>query len=46
MVQNILIGIGAGAASALLSVASVFGPPSAVLLVIFAGLGQVLLVIG
>jgi hypothetical protein len=46
MVQNILIGIGAGAASALLSVASVFGPPSAVLLVIFAGLPIMIAAIG
>lgn len=44
--QNILIGIGAGAASALLSVAGAFGPPSAVLLVIFAGLPIMIAAIG
>ncbi len=46
MLQNVLIGIGAGAASALLSVAGAFGPPSAIFLVIFAGLPIMIAAIG
>ena len=46
MVQNVLIGIGAGAACALLSVAGAYGPPSAIVLIIFASLPILIAAIG
>jgi len=46
MMQHVLIGIGAGAASALLSVAGAFGPPPAILLAVFAGLPIMIVAIG
>ena len=46
MVQNLLMGIGAGAASTMLLLAAVYGPPSAIVLVIFAGLPLLIAAIG
>lgn len=46
MIQNVLIGISAGAASALLSVAGAYGPSSSIVLVIFAGLPILIAAIG
>lgn len=46
MLPHVLIGIGAGAASALLSVAGAFGPPAAILLVVFAGLPIMIAALG
>jgi hypothetical protein len=46
MVQNLLMGIGAGAASAMLLLAAVYGPSSAIVLVIFAGLPLLIAAIG
>lgn len=46
MVSNLLMGIGAGAASAMLLLAAVYGPSSAIVLVIFAGLPLLIAAIG
>lgn len=46
MVQNILMGIGAGAASTMLLLAAAYGPSGAIVLVIFAGLPILIAAIG
>lgn len=46
MVQNVLIGIGSGAASAMLLLAAAYGPSFAILLMIFAGLPILIAAIG